>query len=61
MQIFVKTLRGPTIALEAEASGTVHNVKSEIQVCLSLPWAVVRVWSAAVLIPFTLSDMAQFF
>jgi hypothetical protein len=32
MQIFVKTLRGQTISLEAEASGTIENVKAQIQV-----------------------------
>lgn len=31
MQIFVKTLRGQTIALEAEASATIQNVKASIQ------------------------------
>ena len=30
MQIFVKTLTGKTITLEAEASDTIENVKAKI-------------------------------
>lgn len=37
MQIFVKTLTGKTITLEAESSDTIDNVKSMIQnVCFLL-------------------------
>jgi hypothetical protein len=32
MQIFVKTLTGKTITLEVEASDTIENVKTKIQV-----------------------------
>lgn len=31
MQIFIKTLTGKTITLEAEASDTIENVKTKIQ------------------------------
>jgi len=31
MQIFVKTLAGNAVTLEVESSGTIHNVKTEIQ------------------------------
>jgi len=43
MQIFVKTLRGQTLTLEAEASGRVENIKSQIQVCCKTTVPVV-VW-----------------
>ena len=31
MQIFIKTLTGKTITLEAEASDTIENIKTKIQ------------------------------
>jgi hypothetical protein len=31
MQVFVKTLSGKTIALEAESSETIHNLKDKIR------------------------------
>ena len=35
MQIFVKTLTGKTITLEVEASDTIENVKTKIQVSIN--------------------------
>lgn len=40
MQLFVKTLTGKTITLEAESSGTIHNIKAKIQVKERLEIAV---------------------